>query len=158
MRDRQVRHARIRELLSHADLETHEELGAALEQHGIGVSQSTLSKDLRELGVVRVPRLDGGFRYTLPELGSTLRDSHILEREVHDYLVHLDQAQNLVVVKTLAGHAQSLCAAIDRMGWPEIMGTIGGEDTILIVARAPQEATALVERIAQIRGERAGRP
>lgn len=158
MGGKQVRHTRIRELLGGADLQTHEELGAALERHGIGVSQSTLSKDLRELGVVRVPRPDGGFRYTLPELGSTLRDRHIVEREVHDYLLHLDQTQNLVVVKTLAGHAQSLCAAIDRMGWPEIMGTIGGEDTILIVARAPQEATAVVQRIAQIRGERAGKP
>jgi transcriptional regulator of arginine metabolism len=156
LKGKQLRLARIRELLRGTDIQTHEELGAALERHGIGVSQATLSKDLRELGVVRMPRPEGGFRYALPELGASLRDRHILEREVGDYLVRTDRAQNLVVLRTLAGHAQSLCAAIDRMGWPEIMGTIGGEDTILIVARAPQDATAVVQRIAQITGERTG--
>jgi transcriptional regulator of arginine metabolism len=153
MRSKQARQTRIRELLQEQLIETHEKLAAILLGQGLAVSQSTLSKDLRELGVVRVPQPDGGFRYTLPEVSATLRDRHILERELLDYLVRVQQAQNLVVVKTLSGHAQSVCEAIDRMDWPEIMGTIAGENTIFIAARTLAEAEAVVQHIAQIRGE-----
>ena len=115
---KQVRHDKIRRLLQGAPIDTHENLAEALRGERIQVSQSTLSKDLRELGVVRVPRPDGGFSYTLPEVGSTLRDRHILERELQDYLLNVDRADNMLVVKTVSGHAQSVCEAIDRIGWP----------------------------------------
>jgi len=153
MRGKQVRQTRIRELLQEEIIETHEKLAEALQRQGIEVSQSTLSKDLRELGVVRVPLADGGFRYTLPEAGATLRDRKILERELRDYLANVDQAQNLIVVKTLSGHAQSVCEAIDRIGWPENVGTIAGENTIFIAARTPEEAASLAQRISQVVGE-----
>jgi transcriptional regulator of arginine metabolism len=108
---------------------------------------------LRELGVVRVPRPDGGFRYTVPEVGVTRRDHHILERELRDYLVQIERAQNLTVVKTLPGHAQSVCAALDRMEWTEIIGTIGGEDTILIVSRTTRDGENVARKIAAVSGE-----
>lgn len=153
MKSKELRQARIRELLQDADLETHEMLAAALHRRGIEVSQSTLSKDLRELGVVRMPRAEGGFRYGVPEVGAAPRDLHLLERELRDYQVRAVRAQNLVVVKTLAGHAQSLCAAIDRMAWSEILGTLGGEDTILIITPAAQDAEALLQRLREITGD-----
>ena len=153
MRSKQARQTRIRELLQEETIETHEKLGAALLRQGIEVSQSTLSKDLRELGVVRVPRADGGFRYSLPETGATLRDRHILVRELREYLVNVDQAQNLLVLKTLSGHAQSVCEAIDRSGWPESVGTIAGENTIFIAARTAEEARVLEQRIAEVIGD-----
>ena len=153
MKGKELRQARIRDLLQDADLETHEMLAAALRRRGIEVSQSTLSKDLRELGVVRMPRAEGGFRYAVPEAGTTPRDLHLLERELRDYQVRAVRARNLVVVKTLAGHAQSLCAAIDRMGWSEILGTLGGEDTILIVTPTDQDAEALLQRLRGITGD-----
>ena len=153
MKEKELRQTRIRELLQGADLENHEMLAAALRRRGIQVSQSTLSKDLRELGVVRMPRPEGGFRYAVPEAGATPRDLHLLERELRDYQVRAVRAQNLVVVKTLAGHAQSVCAAIDRMEWSEILGTLGGEDTIFIVAQTNQEAEVLLQRLRQITGE-----
>ena len=70
MRNKQMRQTRIRELLYRRAIDTHEKLAEVLQQQGIEVSQSTLSKDLREIGVVRVPQADGGFRYTLPEAGA----------------------------------------------------------------------------------------
>ncbi|MBI2503213.1 MAG: arginine repressor [Candidatus Latescibacteria bacterium] len=153
MKGKELRQARIRELLQDTDLETHQMLATALRRRGIQVSQSTLSKDLRELGVVRMPRPEGGFRYAVPEAGAAPRDLHLLERELRDYQVRAVRAQNLVVVKTLAGHAQSLCAAIDRMQWSEILGTLGGEDTILIIAPADQDAEALLQRLREITGD-----
>lgn len=153
MPSKHARHARIRELLSQDVIDTHEKLAAALADRRIEVSQSTLSKDLRELGIVRVPLAEGGFRYTLPESGVTLRDRHILERELRDFLVGVQRAQNLVVVKVLPGHAQSLAAAIDGAEWSQVMGTIGGDDTILVVTPSAAAATGVVERLKAMAGE-----
>ncbi len=157
MNSKQVRHAKIKEMLQEANIRTHEEMAEALQRQQIEVSQSTLSKDLRELGVVRVPRPDGGFRYGLGnEVRATLRDQHILERELSDFLVEIDQAENIAVIKTVSGHAQSLCEALDRIGWQELMGTIAGENTIFAVTRTAEEAESLVERILAITGARFG--
>ena len=153
MRSKQVRQARIRDLLLEEVIGTHEKLASVLQRQNIEVSQSTLSKDLRELGVVRMPRPDGGFRYTVPETGATLRDQHILERELRDYLVYVDRAQNMLVAKTLPGHAQSVCEAIDQIALPEIMGTIAGENTIFIVSKTVAEAEKVKCHLVQISGE-----
>ena len=152
MRNKQTRQARIRELLLEHVIETHESLAEALQRHQIDVSQSTLSKDLRELGVVRMPRPDGRFQYTytVPETGTTLRDSRILERELRDYLINVDRAKNMVVVQTLSGHAQSVCEAVDRIGWPEVLGTIAGDNTIFIVAREDEEAVAVMGNLLEV--------
>ena len=155
MRHKQVRQARIRELLHDEAVDTHEKLAEILHRQGIEVSQSTLSKDLRELGVVRVPQAEGGFRYTLPDSGATLRDRHILERELQDFLVQAEQAANLVVVRTLSGHAQSVCEAIDRIGWDEVVGTIAGENTIFIATCSESAAGAVTGKIAFVCGEEA---
>ena len=153
MRNKQARQTRIRELLFEEAVDTHEKLAEVLEQQGIEVSQSTLSKDLRELGVVRVPQAAGGFRYTLPESGATLRDRHILERELQDFLVQAEQAANLVIVRTLSGHAQSVCEAIDRIDWEEVAGTIAGENTIFVAARSERDAATVVKKISAVCGE-----
>jgi transcriptional regulator of arginine metabolism len=153
MRSKQVRQARIRDLLLEEVIETHEKLARVLQRQHIEVSQSTLSKDLRELGVVRMLRPDGGFRYAVPETGTTLRDQHILERELRDYLVQVDQAQNMLVAKTLSGHAQSVCEAIDQIAWPEIMGTIAGENTIFIVSKTAEDAEKVMRHLMEVSGE-----
>ena len=147
MKAKELRQARIRELLERDLIDTHEKMARALAGMSIEVSQSTLSKDLRELGVVRVPRPEGGFRYALPETGVTLRDRRILERELGDYLLGVDRAQNMVVIKTVSGHAQSVCEAIDRMGWEEIMGTLAGENTIFALARTAEDGCRIASRL-----------
>ena len=100
-----------------------------------------------------MPQADGGFRYTLPEAGSTLRDLHILERELQDFLVQAEQVINMVLVRTASGHAQSVCEAIDRIGWAEVAGTLAGENTIFIVTRSEQDAAKLVDKINAVCGE-----
>ena len=153
MNSKQVRHGKIKEMLREANIRTHEEMAAALHAEQIDVSQSTLSKDLRELGVVRLPRPDGGFRYGLgKDVGATLRDQHILERELADFLINIDRAENIAVIKTVSGHAQSLCEALDRIGWQELMGTIAGENTIFALTRTAQQAQAFVARVQAITG------
>lgn len=144
------RHAKIRELLQAESVDTHSRLAALLARQGLVVSQSTLSKDLRELGVVRVPGPEGGFRYMPADATATLRDRRLLERELREYQVGMRPAGSLLILHTTAGHAQSVCEAIDRMGWPEIVGTIAGENTIFVATESAEQAEALGRRIATI--------
>ena len=147
MKAKHVRQGKIRELLARDHIDTHEKMARALATESIEVSQSTLSKDLRELGVVRVPGPDGNFRYVSPELTVTGRDFRILERELADYVLNVDQAGNIVVIKTVSGHAQSVCEAIDRMGWNELMGTLAGDNTIFALARSAEDGLCVVNRL-----------
>ena len=150
MVSKQARWARIRELLEAQRIDTQETLATALAGRGIEVSQSTLSKDLREMGVLRVPRPEGGFQYMIPKAGASLHDRRILERELRDYLISMRAAQNILVLSTAAGHAQSVCEAVDQMGWEEIIGTLAGENTIFVATGSSADAAALQGRIATV--------
>ena len=152
MSNKQIRQSNIREVLRAESIGTHDRLAEVLSNKGLTVSQSTLSKDLRELGVVRMPTPEGGFRYAIPESGVTIRDQNILERELRDYLVRVQRAQNMVVAHTLSGHAQSVCEAIDRICWPEVIGTIAGDNTIFLLSLDVSAAEKVVDRFGQIRG------
>ena len=153
MNSKQGRRARIKQLLQSQVIDTHEKLASALRGQKVGVSQSTLSKDLREMGVVRLPLGEGGYRYALPHSGGTLRDRNILQQVLQDYLTGIAEAGNLLVLKTLPGHAQSLCESIDRSGWTEIVGTIAGENTIFIATRNAEEAERVNSRIDIMAGQ-----
>lgn len=147
-----TRHATIRQLLRDECIDTHESLAAALARFGIDVSQSTLSKDLRELGVVRLPQIEGGFRYCLSDNGAQLVDRAVMERELRDYITDVDRAENMIVIKTLSGHAQAVCEAVDRMEWPEVMGTLAGENTIFVVSKSSPDAVAMCARLQSLTG------
>jgi len=149
---KQSRHAMIRRVLQDERIDTHERMAQVLGRQGIDVSQSTLSKDLRELGVVRIPQGDGGFRYSLSDNGVQHADRNVLERELRDYVTDADRAGNIIVIKTLSGHAQAVCEAVDRMEWPEVMGTLAGENTIFVISRTPAESKGVGERLATLTG------
>ena len=95
----------------------------------------------------------GDFAIRCPKLGATLRDLHIIERELQDFLVQIEQVFNVVLVRTSSGYAQSVCEAIDRIGWAEVAGTLAGENTIFIITRSEQDAAALVYKINAVCGE-----
>ena len=149
---KQARHTLIRSLLGDERIDTHERLAQALGRRGVEVSQSTLSKDLRELGVVRIPQADGGFRYTLSGAGAAAPDRSVLERELRDCTTQIDRAGNMIVLRTLSGHAQAVCEALDRMAWPEVMGTLAGENTIFVASRTPADARGAVRRLTTLTG------
>ena len=153
---KQTRHNMIRNVLRDERIDTHESRAGALSRHGIDVSQSTLSKDLRELSVVRVPQADGGFRYSLSD-GVQHVDRGVLERELRDYVTEVDRAGNIIVIKTLSGHAQAVCEAVDRMAWPEVMGTLAGENTIFVISATPTQSQGLSVRMENLTGLSAGK-
>lgn len=126
------RHGQILKLIRSGGIRTQEELARELAKVGIAATQVTLSRDLRELGLVKTP--EGYREMTDSEVGPQL--STLAAEFVHD----VRSAQNLVVLRTRPGHASSVAVALDNEEWPEVVGTIAGDDTILVIA--PDDRTA----------------
>ncbi|MBI4532273.1 MAG: arginine repressor [Candidatus Latescibacteria bacterium] len=152
MDTKKLRHKKIVEIVEQQVMETQEELVNLLTQLGITVSQSTLSKDIKQLGLVKTRNVDGSARYSLPVERATPQNMKILQRELSDYLLRHDNAQNLLILRTTPGNAQGVCAAIDNMNWPEILGTVAGEDTVLIISKTVKETKAVMAKIHEITG------
>lgn len=142
------RQARIVALLSSRSVHSQSELAALLGDEGIEVTQATLSRDLEELGAVKLRGADGGSGvYVVPEDGSPVRGvsggTERVSRLLADLLVSTDASGNLSVLRTPPGAAHYLASAIDRAALPDVVGTVAGDDTILVVAREPMTGAQL---------------
>lgn len=150
---RTARHARIVELIRAKAIRSQTELAELLAGDGMQVTQATLSRDLEELGAVKVRGRDGGPAvYLIPEDGNpTLRPAEQaparLVRLLHELLTGVDSSANICVLRTPPGAAQFLASALDRSGLPEVVGTIAGDDTILVVARDPAGGADLAAKL-----------
>ena len=149
---RTARHARIVELVRGRPVRSQTELAELLCGEGVQVTQATLSRDLEELGAVKVRGGDGPAVYLIPEDGKRpLRDAEQaparLVRLLRELLNGVDSSGNITVLRTPPGAAQYLASALDRAGLPEVVGTIAGDDTILVVARDPAGGAALGKQL-----------
>lgn len=140
------RHIKIREIITHQDIETQDELVEALREAGFQVTQATVSRDIKELLLIKVPMDDGRYKYSLPS-DQRYNPVHKLKRALVDNFLQIDSTGNLIVMKCLPGTANSIAALLDSIEWPEIMGTISGDDTILIICRTDDNSTAVVKQI-----------
>ena len=150
-----ARHAQIIKLINQYDIETQEELAKKLEESGFAVTQATISRDIRQLKLTKVPKENGGSRYAVlqnapSEVGS--RYARVLK----DAFISVDLAKNILVIKTVSGMAMAAAAAFDEMNWNEIVGCIGGDDTILCVARDDDAALVAAERLQKNGGRHGG--
>jgi transcriptional regulator of arginine metabolism len=148
-------HARIVALLAEHAVRSQAELVALLDDAGVHVTQTTLSRDLEELGAVKLRTPDGGLPvYVVPEDGSPLTartaddaPPHRLARLVGELLTSAEGSANLAVLRTPPGAAQFLASALDRAGLPDVLGSIAGDDTVVVVARDPVGGPALARRL-----------
>ena len=148
---RVARQARIVELVASMGIRSQPELARLLAGEGIEVTQATLSRDLDELGAVKLRGADGGVPvYVIPEDGSPVRGmqggTSRLTRLLGELLVSADGSANLTVLRTPPGAAQFLASAIDRSALHDVVGTIAGDDTVLVIAREPLSGMELAER------------
>jgi transcriptional regulator of arginine metabolism len=151
MRNKQERQAQILELVKARPISSQEELRRLLAGRGVEVTQATLSRDLRDLGLARVTTEDG-VRYVVPEsLGDD--SSPALDATLAQFLASVDGVSELIVLHTLPGGAQPVAEAIDAEAWAEVLGTIGGENTILIVCRSEQARVEVMRRLREVAGE-----
>lgn len=138
----------ILQLIGAQVVRNQEELRQLLGDRGLQVTQATLSRDLRELGIVRVPSEDGA-RYLLPEMLADESKPN-LDTLLPQLFSRIDGVGELLVMHTLPSGAQPISEAIDAQGWPEIIGTIAGENTILIVCRSVSARQAVSERLSEL--------
>jgi transcriptional regulator of arginine metabolism len=141
-----ARHAAIRDALTSHSISNQDELRRVLFKRGHRVTQATLSRDIHELGLVKTAE---GYQFASDEgSGSSWLPS--VERLIHEFVYEAKTAQNIVVVKTSAGSAQPVAAALDAEGWPEVVGTVGGDDTVFVVAPDSKGAEKLLGRIQEL--------
>lgn len=143
------RHAAILEVIREERITNQERLRERLAERGFEVAQATLSRDINELRLVKVPDAEGSGHYVLPH---EWEKSPPLENLLPILFVSVGHAGNLVVVRTLTGGAQAVAEAIDWEEWPEILGTVAGDDTILIVCREGAAPEEIHDRIREIAG------
>ena len=140
------RHQRIKELVEQFEIETQEELADRLRGDGYTVTQATVSRDIRELKLSKIPMGNGRQKYTiLMQSEHYLSDKYI--RVLKDGFVSMDMAQNILVVKTVSGMAMAVAAAIDAMKLKEIVGSIAGDDTIMMAVRTVEDTQQVMEKI-----------
>jgi transcriptional regulator of arginine metabolism len=140
------RHDKIIELIQNNDIETQEELAGRLREEGFQVTQATVSRDIRELKLSKVPTGNGGQKYVvLKQDDSHMGDKYI--RVLKDAYVDMEPARNLLVVKTVSGMAMAVAAALDALELKEIVGCIAGDDTIFLAMHTEQEARELMEKL-----------
>lgn len=141
-----ARLAAVRDIVAAKPVASQDELRRMLYKRGYRVTQATLSRDIHELGLVKT-----GEGYAFPN-GEDGNDAWLpsMDRLIHEFVYDVRSAQNIVVVKTSAGSAQPVAAAIDAEGWPEVLGTVGGDDTIFMVVQDSKVAEQLVRRFQEL--------
>ena len=140
------RHARILELIRKYEIGTQEELAEYLNKEGFQVTQATISRDIRQLHLTKIPGKGGRQKYVVLEKEGTGMDEKYLHVLKAGY-VSMDRAGNILVIKTVSGMAMAVAAALDAMAWPEIAGCIAGDDTIFALTRSENHAVQLIEHL-----------
>jgi len=138
------RHFAIREILSTERISTQEELCEILKNRGYDVTQATVSRDIKELSLIKIP--DGtGYSYAWPDAPNPKSSYLRMKRVFQDSVESYDYSENIIVIKTLPGAAQSIASLIDSLANSHIMGTVAGDDTIFLVVKTKKAVIQVVE-------------
>ena len=143
------RQALIRELVESQVIQTQEELAERLRERGMVVTQATVSRDIKEMHLLKVLSEGGVYRYATMDKGEQGVGDRLI-RMLSDSVLDVASANNLIVVRTLSGSAHVAGEALDSLKWPEVLGTIAGDNTILVIVRSNEEVDAVLRRFAAI--------
>ena len=146
---KKTRHRKIVEIIEKKDVETQEELAGYLKEAGFAVTQATVSRDIRELKLSKVPTGGGKQKYViLKQDDSHMGDKYI--RVLRDGFISMDMAQNILVIKTVSGMAMAVAAALDEIHFHEIVGCIAGDDTIMCAVRSVDDTILLMDKLKKL--------
>ena len=143
------RHAKIIELINTYQIGTQEELAEYLNKEGFKVTQATVSRDIRNLKLTKVPAENGRQRYVARQENENLMSERYI-RVLREGFISMDMAQNILVVKTVSGMAMAVAAAIDAMKWNEVVGCIAGDDTVMCAIRSAEDTVTVMDKIRKI--------
>ena len=142
------RHSKIVELIGKYEIETQEELAEYLNRAGFNVTQATVSRDIRELKLTKAATEGGKQKYMVLQSQTNFSDKYI--RILQDGYLSMDMAQNILVLKTVAGMAMAVAAALDAMHFHEIVGCIAGDDTIMCAVRSVDDTILVMDKIRKL--------
>ena len=148
MASKEERQRRIQEIVLAEEIATQADLVDRLRKEGFYVTQATISRDINDLRMMRVPLGKGRHRYAI---GSYEVKEDVLEElkeRFEEFVRDIDRGENILMIRTAEGHASGIALLVDKLGWDEIVGTLAGEDTIMVVARTIIDAEKLVETFA----------
>lgn len=145
------RHTRILEIIGDYVIETQDDLIEKLKESGYPVTQATVSRDIKQLGLIKTATKDGGYKYTVARSNHSGNENK-LRNIMRETVVNAQDAQNIIVVKTLPGMANAAAAALDSLAGEAVIGSIAGDDTIFIVVRNAEDASEFTNFIKEIIG------
>ena len=144
------RQARVKEIVERVVIRTQDDLAEALRSEGIDVTQATVSRDIKEMMLVKVPTGDGCYRYAFPSEQNVTVSAARLEKTFQDSVLSVNSSGNIIVLRTQPGTAQAVAYVLDNIRWPEIIGTVAGDDTIFLVVKPEKAVETVIERFESI--------
>lgn len=147
---KKIRHDKILEIITQYEVETQEELVRYLREGGFDVTQATISRDIRELKLYKMSTGKGKQKYIVLQQGDENHMEDKFIRVLKDGFVSMDMAQNILVVRTVSGMAMAVAAAIDSLHLQEVVGSIAGDDTIMVAVRTVEDTEQLMEKIREL--------
>ncbi len=144
------RHLKIVNIIKNSDISTQEELVERLCQEGIDITQATVSRDIKKLGLIKVPDGFGGYKYSLPNERKQTDIHNWLKRMFQDFVVDMDYSENIIVLNALPGTAMGLGSAIDNIEWEEVIGSVAGDDTLLLIIKPKERTEELYQKLQEL--------
>jgi len=146
------RQMKVQEIITKEIIRTQEDLADKLHMSGFDVTQATVSRDIKEMGLIKVPSADDDYRYAVPTEVHPTNLQDRLKRLLRETVVSINDTESLVVIRTIPGNAHALAAVLDNSNWEEVIGTVAGDDTILLVIKPKEAVTGVLERITNLLG------
>lgn len=147
-----ARHAKILELISQRDIETQEELVDDLRRLGMNVTQATVSRDIKELKLIKVMSANGKYKYASIAHGESALSEKLI-RIFAQTVINIDLVGNTIIIKTISGSASAAAEALDSLNWDGLVGTLAGDNTIFAIARTEEKAQELVTKFKKLLNE-----
>lgn len=146
MGNKNSRQKMIQKIIEKEEISTQFELAERLKKQGFNVTQATVSRDIKEIGLIKIPIEGNLSKYSMPVNISVGNIAERMRRMFMDNAVSVNSAENIIIIKTLPGTAQGLAACLDQSSWPEIIGTIAGDDTILLIIKEKNLVEGLMQK------------
>jgi transcriptional regulator of arginine metabolism len=144
-----ARQKKIKQIIDTKIIHTQAELARELHQQGFKVTQATVSRDIKELGLIKVPVGNDSSKYSMPSRVAPINMVKRVEKMFHDNVTNIDFSENLIVIRTVPGAAMVVASGIDYLGWKEILGSVAGDDTILVIAKPKEAVPDLIEKFSK---------
>jgi len=146
------RQKKIQELITNEVIRTQEELAQRLLENGFHVTQATISRDIKEMGLLKIPGAGDEYRYGIQSEGHPVSYMEKLKWMFRQAVVSFDHSENIVVIKTIPGNAQALALLFDNAGWKEVIGTVAGDDTVFLLIKPKDQVDTILLKLASMEG------